>query len=70
MGSFGCPTSDERPQRLSRSHSRSGFSRERMGAARAAAFDREAYEHLSQVYPTGMITLRVVSTIVWGIPQG
>ncbi len=41
-----------------------------MGAARAAAFDREAYEHLSQVYPTGMITLRVVSTIVWGIPQG
>lgn len=51
-------------------HSRSGFSRERMGAARAAAFDEEARAALLRSHPGGTIILRVVGSIVWGLPQG
>lgn len=49
-------------------HSRSGFSRERMGAEQAAAFDQEAYTLLRQSYPNGLIPLTVVGSVVWGFP--
>lgn len=49
-------------------HSRSGFSRERMGPARADAFDREARAMLLQSHGGGMIALGVVGSIVWGFP--
>ncbi len=51
-------------------HSRSGFSRERMGEARAEAFDREAREHLHRIHSDGTIALQVVASVVWGLPQG
>ena len=49
-------------------HSRSGFSRERMGAARAEAFDQEARSHLMNRYHDGIISLQTVGHIVWGVP--
>lgn len=49
-------------------HSRNGFSRERMGAEQAAAFDREAKEILLHMYTDGIIPLQVVTSIVWGVP--
>jgi hypothetical protein len=48
--------------------SRNGFSRERMGAEQAAVFDDEVRKLLLQFYPDGMMFLRVVAEIVWGIP--
>ncbi len=50
-------------------HSRTGFSRERMGESRAAAFDQEAKETLLQIYSDGVISLQVATSIVWGLPQ-
>ncbi len=49
-------------------HSRSGFSRERMGIEQAEAFDREAKKILLNTHQDGMIELQVVGNIVWGIP--
>jgi ubiquinone/menaquinone biosynthesis C-methylase UbiE len=49
-------------------HSRSGFSRERMGQARADEFDREAKKLLLQSYPDGEIPLQVTGDVVWGYP--
>ncbi len=49
-------------------HSRSGFSRERMGIEQAQAFDREAKKILLNTYQDGMVELQVVGNIVWGIP--
>ncbi|MEM7030553.1 MAG: methyltransferase domain-containing protein [Chloroflexota bacterium] len=49
-------------------HSRSGFSRERMGQAKADAFDQEAYQVLSIAYPDGDILFQVSGTVIWGIP--
>lgn len=49
-------------------HSRSGFSRERMGSERAAAFDQEARASLRQAYPNDTIPLTVVGSVVWGLP--
>ncbi len=51
-------------------HSRSGFSRERMGPARADAFDREARRTLLQSHGDGILTLQVSGHIVWGLPGG
>ncbi len=51
-------------------HSRSGFSRERMGPARADAFDREARRTLLQSHGDGILTLQVIGHIVWGLPGG
>lgn len=51
-------------------HSRSGFSRERMGPSRAAAFDREARGILRRSYPDGVISLHVAGSVVWGTPRG
>ena len=49
-------------------HSRSGFSRERMGVEQAQAFDQEARKILLRTYQNGTITLQVVGSVVWGIP--
>ena len=49
-------------------HSRSGFSRERMGRTQAAAFDEEARCILLRSHPDGTIPLDVTGTIVWGFP--
>jgi ubiquinone/menaquinone biosynthesis C-methylase UbiE len=49
-------------------HSRSGFSRERMGIEQAQAFDEEARKILLRTYLNGTIILQVVGSIVWGIP--
>jgi hypothetical protein len=51
-------------------HSRSGFSRARMGATKAAAFDEEAHQLLRSVYGDGTLTLRVTGSVVWGFPGG
>jgi 2-polyprenyl-3-methyl-5-hydroxy-6-metoxy-1,4-benzoquinol methylase len=51
-------------------HSRSGFSKERLGPERTAAFDQEARRLLLCSYPDGSIPLRVSGHIVWGLPQG
>jgi trans-aconitate methyltransferase len=49
-------------------HSRSGFSRERMGIESVQAFDQEARKILLKIYADGNVTLQVVGRIVWGIP--
>jgi ubiquinone/menaquinone biosynthesis C-methylase UbiE len=49
-------------------HSRSGFSRERMGTEQAQAFDDEAKKILLNIYRDGVIEMQVVGNIVWGIP--
>ena len=51
-------------------HSRSGFSRERMGVAQADAFDREARRILLHSYRDGSIPLQVAGSVVWGLPKG
>jgi ubiquinone/menaquinone biosynthesis C-methylase UbiE len=50
-------------------HSRSGFSRERMGAEQAHVFDQEAKKILLNTYQNGVIELQVVGSIVWGTPE-
>lgn len=49
-------------------HSRSGFSRERMGQAQAEAFDQEARSILLRTYSEGVIAFRVTGRIAWGLP--
>jgi SAM-dependent methyltransferase len=51
-------------------HSRSGFSRERMGASKAAAFDEEARELLLKFYGDALLSLQVTASVVWGFPRG
>jgi trans-aconitate methyltransferase len=51
-------------------HSRSGFSRERMGSAQTAAFDQEARNILLKSHSDGMIIFQVTGSIVWGFPRG
>ena len=51
-------------------HSRSGFSRERMGSAQAPAFDQEARNILLKSHSDGMIIFQVTGSIVWGFPRG
>lgn len=49
-------------------HSRPGFSRERMGAEKAAMFDREAESVLAEKYPDRVVSLEVMGHIIWGRP--
>ncbi len=49
-------------------HSRSGFSRERMGPVQAEAFDQEARSILQEVYGEGVIAFQVAGRIAWGYP--
>ncbi|GCE23343.1 class I SAM-dependent methyltransferase [Dictyobacter kobayashii] len=51
-------------------HSRSGFSKERMGLEQATAFDQEAREILFATYNDGIVPLQIASNIIWGLPQG
>jgi|SRR5579884_156765 SAM-dependent methyltransferase len=51
-------------------HSRSGFSRERMGQAQAEAFDWEARSILLRTYSDGVIPFQVAGRIAWGLPMG
>lgn len=49
-------------------HARNGFSRDRMTAAAAAAFDREVTAILAPHTPDGVVRLGVVGVITWGLP--
>ena len=49
---------------------KSYHSRERMGAARAASFERETSAMLRQSYPDGMIPLQVAANVIWERPLG
>ncbi|HEU4784981.1 MAG TPA: class I SAM-dependent methyltransferase [Ktedonobacterales bacterium] len=49
-------------------HGRASFVRERMGDAKASAFDIEVRALVSQ-YCTGSVTLQLVTEVVWGKPQ-
>lgn len=49
-------------------HSRSGFSKERMGQAQADTFDQEARSILLNSHSDGTISLQVVGSVVWGFP--
>ena len=51
-------------------HARTNFSRERMGAEKAAEFDSLAKEILDAAYPTGSFTMTVQMKVVWGMPYG
>ncbi len=51
-------------------HSRSGFSRERMGSAQADAFDQEVRSILLRGYSEGVISFQVAGKIAWGLPKG
>lgn len=50
-------------------HSRSNFSRKRMGQQKATDFDRQVRTLLLQFHKDGMLPLQVVGTVTWGIPE-
>ncbi len=50
-------------------HSRSTFSKERMGQERADDFDRQVRTLLHQFQPDGMLPLQVVASVTWGTPE-
>jgi SAM-dependent methyltransferase len=50
-------------------HSRSSFSRERMGYQQATDFDQQARTLLLHYSPDGILPLHVVATVTWGIPE-
>jgi len=50
-------------------HSRSGFSRERMGQQMAADLDRQVRDLLLQFHPDGILPLHVVASVTWGTPE-
>ncbi len=50
-------------------HSRSSFSRERMGQQKATDFDQQVRALLSRFHKDGMLPLQVVGTVIWGTPD-
>lgn len=50
-------------------HSRSMFSRERMGQEQARTFDQEARKLLLAAYPDGVIQQQVTGIVEWGYPK-
>jgi SAM-dependent methyltransferase len=50
-------------------HSRSRFSRVRMGQEEASDFDRQVRTLLLRHHPDGMLPLRIVGVVTWGIPE-
>jgi ubiquinone/menaquinone biosynthesis C-methylase UbiE len=50
-------------------HSRSGFSRERMGKRRAADLDQQVRTLLQQFHQDEILPLQVVASVTWGIPE-
>ena len=51
-------------------HSRNGFSRDRMRAEDAAAFDRELTDLVLPFAVDGLVHTRVMGRVIWGIPHG
>jgi SAM-dependent methyltransferase len=51
-------------------HSRNGFSRDRMAAADAAAFDRELTGLVAPFAVDGHLQTRVTGRVIWGTPHG
>ncbi len=49
-------------------HSRNGFSRDRMPAEAAAAFDASVREVLARHFPSGQVELEVRAHLTWGEP--
>ena len=49
-------------------HSRNGFSRERMTANNAEAFDSAMDKLLHAQFPTGTVLVEIVGHVVWGLP--
>ncbi len=49
-------------------HSRSTFSRERMGKQKATDLDKQIRTLLLQFHPDGILPLQVVATVTWGTP--
>lgn len=50
-------------------HSRSGFSKERMGEQKANDLDRQIRTLLLQFHPDGILPLQVVASVTWGKPE-
>ena len=50
-------------------HSRSSFSRERMGQQKALEFDQQVRTILVQYHGDGMLPFQVVGTVTWGMPE-
>ena len=50
-------------------HSRSSFSRERMGQQKAIDFDQQVRTILLQFHEDGMLPLQVVGIVIWGTPE-
>ncbi|HJT56195.1 MAG TPA: class I SAM-dependent methyltransferase [Ktedonobacteraceae bacterium] len=51
-------------------HSRSTFSRERMGQQKALELDQQVRTILTRYHSDGMLPLQVVGTVTWGVPEG
>lgn len=51
-------------------HSRSGFSKARMGSQQVADLDQHVRTLLLQFHPDGMLPLHVVGVVTWGRPEG
>lgn len=56
------------PSYIESMHSRNGFSRERMTAESAQAFDDAMDELLRAIFSTGTVAFEVVGHVVWGNP--
>ena len=50
-------------------HSRSSFSRQRMGQQKALEFDQQVRTILMRYQSDGMLPLQVVGTVTWGTPE-
>lgn len=50
-------------------HSRSGFSKERMGPQQVTDFDQQVRTLLLQFHPDGMLPLQVAGVVTWGKPE-
>ena len=50
-------------------HARTGFSRERMGAAASEAFDTAAAQILWAICPEGNVPMNIRTRVVWGRPS-
>jgi SAM-dependent methyltransferase len=50
-------------------HSRSSFSRQRMGSQLATDFDQQVRTILAPYAQNGMLSLRVIGTVTWGTPE-
>ena len=50
-------------------HSRSSFSRERMGGQKATDLDQQVRAILQQYHPDGVLPFQVVARVTWGKPE-